>query len=47
VPRALRIVLLVLLIAAAVYLLFTVVFPQVEQILEQDPTLGVLLTLLR
>jgi hypothetical protein len=47
VPRALRIVLLVLLIAAAVYLLFTVVFPRVEQILEQDPTLGAVLTLLR
>jgi hypothetical protein len=40
VPRPVRILLLVLLIAIAVTVLFTTVFPWVEQVLEQDPTLG-------
>ncbi|MEX0836557.1 MAG: hypothetical protein WD010_10725 [Nitriliruptor sp.] len=35
-----RILLLVLLIAVAITVLFTTVFPQVERILEQDPTMG-------
>jgi hypothetical protein len=40
VPRVVRILLLVLLIAVAVTVLFTSVFPWVEERLEQDPTLG-------
>lgn len=40
-PRAVRIVLLVLLAAAVLVLLFTVVFPWVESNME-DPTLGAL-----
>jgi hypothetical protein len=40
VPRPVRILLLVLLIAIAVTVLFTTIFPRVEQWLEQDPTLG-------
>jgi hypothetical protein len=39
VPRWLKIVLLIVVIAVSVVLLFTVVFPRVEQILE-DPTMG-------
>jgi Flp pilus assembly pilin Flp len=39
VPRWLRIVLLVVLIAVTVVVLFTTVFPWVEQRLE-DPTMG-------
>jgi hypothetical protein len=39
VPRPVRILLIVLLVAVAVIVLFTTVFPRVEQILEQDPTL--------
>lgn len=42
-PRPVRILLLVLLIAVAITVLFTTVFPRVEQILEQDPTLGTVL----
>ena len=38
-PRWLRIVLIALLIAAAVVVLFTTVFPWVERTFEQDPTL--------
>ena len=38
-PRAVRIVLLVLLAAAVLVVLFTVVFPWVERNME-DPTLG-------
>lgn len=38
--RVLRWVLVALAIAAAVVLLFTVVFPEVERFLSQDPTLG-------
>jgi predicted PurR-regulated permease PerM len=40
VPRPVRIVLVVLLVAVVVVLLFTVVFPRVERILEQDPTVS-------
>jgi type II secretory pathway component PulF len=40
VPRPVRIVLVVLLIAIVVVVLFTVVFPRVEQIFEQDPTVS-------
>jgi hypothetical protein len=40
VPRPVRILLLVLLIAIAVTVLFTTIFPRVEEWLEQDPTLG-------
>jgi cell division septal protein FtsQ len=40
VPRWLRIVLIVLLIAITIVVLFTTVFPWVEQRLE-DPTMGV------
>lgn len=39
-PRPVRIVLVVLLIAVVVVLLFTVVFPRVERVLEQDPTVS-------
>lgn len=38
-PRWLRILTWLLVIAAAVVLLFTVVFPRVERVL-QDPTMG-------
>lgn len=40
-PRWLRVVLWVIAIAAAVVLLFTVVFPRVERVLE-NPTMGAL-----
>jgi hypothetical protein len=40
VPRPVRILLLILLVAIAVTVLFTTIFPRVEQWLEQDPTLG-------
>jgi hypothetical protein len=40
VPRPVRILLLVLLIAIAITVLFTTVFPRVEELLEQDPTMG-------
>lgn len=40
-PRPVRILLLVLLVAIAVTVLFTTIFPRVERWLEQDPTLGV------
>jgi hypothetical protein len=39
VPRWLKILLWLLVIAVAIVLLFTVVFPRVERILE-DPTMG-------
>ncbi|MEX1177344.1 MAG: hypothetical protein WEB09_02680 [Nitriliruptor sp.] len=39
-PRPVRILLLVLLIAIAVTVLFTTIFPRVERMLEQDPTIG-------
>lgn len=39
VPRWLKVLIWLLVIAAAVVLLFTVVFPRVERIL-QDPTMG-------
>lgn len=39
-PRAVRIMLVVLLIAVAVTVLFTTVFPRVERMLEQDPTMS-------
>lgn len=37
-PRWLRIILIIVLIAVAVVVLFTTVFPWVEQTFEQDPT---------
>jgi hypothetical protein len=40
VPRVVKIVLLVVLIAIAVVVLFTTVFPWVEATLDQDPTMG-------
>lgn len=40
--RPIRILLLVLVIAAVVVLLFTWIFPWVERQLEQDPTIGAL-----
>lgn len=42
-PRAGRIAIIAVLVVAVVVLLFTVVFPRVEQYFE-DPTLGVTLT---
>lgn len=39
-PRPVRIALVVLLLAVVVVVLFTVVFPWVEQLLEQDPTVS-------
>jgi hypothetical protein len=45
VPRPVRILLLILLIAIAVTVLFTTIFPRVEQWLEQDPTLGAVTSL--
>jgi hypothetical protein len=40
VSRPVRILLIVVLIAVAIVVLFTVVFPRVERILEQDPTVS-------
>jgi hypothetical protein len=40
VPRVAKFVLLVVLIAIAVVVLFTTVFPWVEATLDQDPTMG-------
>jgi hypothetical protein len=40
VPRPVRILLIVLLVAVAITVLFTTVFPRVERILEQDPTMS-------
>lgn len=37
-PRWLRIILIIVLIAIAVVVLFTTVFPWVERTFEQDPT---------
>lgn len=41
-PRVVKIVLLVVVIAIAVVVLFTTVFPWVEATLDQDPTMGLI-----